>query len=294
METEKIRVLLRALDLGSLSAAAEELGYTPSGVSRAVLSLEESWGLELLQRGRRGVEPSPSCETLLPALRQLVSQAGQLEERIAALKGLETGCVRLGSSYGGYSRALSQAIADFCREHPGIRVEARQDSSSALCRALSAGKLDLCLCSRRAGDFDWIPLTEDRLVAVLPEDHPLAEAEAYPVSRFTEDPFIEILPGTETDNSLLFDALGLRPNTRFLSQDDRTAMTMAEAGLGVTLVNELLLRDFGGRVRALPLEPPASVEIGIAVPSLVHCSPAAKSFLRFLRARLTLLQMEKD
>ena len=107
-----------------------------------------------------------------------------------------------------------------------------------------------------------------------------------PAERFAEDPFIEILPGVETDNSRLFLSLGIRPNTRYCTRDDRTAMTLAEEGLGVTLVNQLLLRQHDGHVRALPLEPPASVEIGIAVPSLEHCSPAAKSFLRFLRARL--------
>lgn len=283
METEKLRVLLTALDLGSLSAAAEKLDYTPSGVSRAVLSLEESLGLELLQRGRRGVEPTESCRILLPGFRQLLNQEKLLEETVAGLKGLEQGSVRLGNSYGGYTRALAGAIAAFCREHPGIRVEARQQSSSELCRALSAGELDLCLCSRREGDFDWIGLKKDPLVAVLPEDHPLAEAACYPAARFAQDPFIEILPGEETDNSRLFSRLGIRPNTRYLSRDDRTAMTLAEAGLGVTLVNSLLLRDFDGKVRGLALDPPAKVEIGIAVPSLEHCSPAARSFLHFVR-----------
>ena len=86
METEKLRVLLTALDCGSLSAAAEKLDYTPSGVSRAVQALEEELGLELLRRTRWGVEATESCAQLLPRLRELVNAAEGLEqERISAV-----------------------------------------------------------------------------------------------------------------------------------------------------------------------------------------------------------------
>ena len=150
----------------------------------------------------------------------------------------------------------------------------------------AAGQLDLCLISRREGDFDWLPLQTDPLLAVLSENHPLADAAGYPADRFEKDPFIEIMPGAETDNSRLFARLGIRPNVRYSSADDRTAMSLVEAGLGVTLVNRLLLQDWQGRVRGVPLAPPQQVEIGFAVPSLRHCSPAAKGFLAFVRSRL--------
>ena len=286
METEKLRVLLTALDCGSLSAAAEKLGYTPSGVSRAVQALEEELGLELLRRTRWGVEATESCAQLLPRLRELVNAAEGLEQEARALKGLETGRLRIGSSYGSYSRALAALLTAYCRQHPGIRVETREGSSSALCQAMTEGQLDLCLISRREGDFDWLPLQTDPLLAVLPEDHPLAEAAGYPTERFREDPFIEILPGAETDNSRLFARLGIRPNVRYSSADDRTAMSLVEAGLGVTLVNRLLLQDWQGRVKGVPLSPPQQVEIGFAVPSLRHSSPAARGFLTFVRAEL--------
>ena len=58
METTKCAVLMCVLECGSLSRAAEELGYTQSGVSRVLKSLEEEIGLELLRRNNGGVTPT--------------------------------------------------------------------------------------------------------------------------------------------------------------------------------------------------------------------------------------------
>lgn len=73
MDTEKCTVLLTAIDQGSLSGAAEALGYTPSGVSRLVASLEAELGLPLLVRGKGGVTPTPECEALRPRFAELAS-----------------------------------------------------------------------------------------------------------------------------------------------------------------------------------------------------------------------------
>ncbi len=59
MDTEKCAALLCAVETGSLSAAAVRLGYTVSGMSRLVLSLESELGFKLLRRSRAGVEPTP-------------------------------------------------------------------------------------------------------------------------------------------------------------------------------------------------------------------------------------------
>ncbi|MCR4805723.1 MAG: LysR family transcriptional regulator, partial [Clostridia bacterium] len=48
MDTEKCKVLLKAVDLGSFTKAAEELGYTPSGVTHMMNALEEDLGVTLL------------------------------------------------------------------------------------------------------------------------------------------------------------------------------------------------------------------------------------------------------
>lgn len=282
MDTEKAEVLLRVLEAGSLSAAAERLGYTPSGVSRIVAALEAETGFPLLRREHRGVRPTAECEQLLPHLHRLAAAQRQYDQEAAAILGLERGQLTVGSSYGSYVARLARAAAAFSREHPGIRVEIMTGSSTELGRALQEGRADLCVISRREGAFDWVPLQRDPLAAVVPADHPLAGGRAFPLERFSEEPFIDILPGEETDNSRLFREAHIQPRVRFACWDSLSALTMVEAGLGVTLVNALLLEGWRGKTAALPLSPPQEVEIGIAVPSLEAVSPAGQRFLALL------------
>ena len=80
MESEKCRVLLCAIDKGSITAAAEAMGYTISGVSRMMAALEAEVGFPLLRRSREGVTPTNECCRLLPSFREMVAQAEQCRQ----------------------------------------------------------------------------------------------------------------------------------------------------------------------------------------------------------------------
>jgi DNA-binding transcriptional LysR family regulator len=283
METEKIRVLLQVLELGTLSAAAEKLGYTPSGLSRSIASLEQETGLTLLIRERRGVRPTTACEEMLPSWRRVLAAQEQADQALAALLGLDRGRLRIGSSYGSYLPMLARLVSEFSRQWPGIRVELFEGTSSELGDAVADGQADLALISRRSGDFEWIGWKQDQLMAVLPTTHPLAGESAFPLERFAGEAFIEIHPDRETDNSRLFRQEDIVPRRRFSCGDTLAALSMVEVGLGITLVNALLLESWRGNTVALPLDPPCLVEIGVACAPKEIRSPAAEKFLSLLR-----------
>ena len=140
METEKLSLLLSALETGSLSAAAEQRGYTPSAVSRAVAALEEELGFPLLLRGRRGVFPTEDCARMLPHLRRILSAEAQFRQEAAAILGLEQGGLTIGCAYGSYLPMLAGLISRFAAAHPGIRVELLEGSSTEMSRAMAAGR----------------------------------------------------------------------------------------------------------------------------------------------------------
>ena len=285
MDLDRISALLAVLESGSLSAAAEKLGYTPSGLSRQIAALEQETGLTLLHREHRGVSPTAACRELLEPMRQLLTAREHYRQRVAALQGLELGTLCIGYAYGSYLPYLAELIAAFSAAHPGIRIEITEGSSSEMSAAVRAGRVDFALISRREGDCEWIPLRSDALMAVLPLSHPLCGVGAYPVRRFEQEDYIEILPQRETDNSRMFQSLGLHPKTRYTCADSLAALSMVEAGLGVTLVNALLLENWQGKTAALPLDPPQQVEIGIALPSQGFAAPASAAFLKLIREK---------
>jgi len=123
-------------------------------------------------------------------------------------------------------------------------------------------------------------------MAILPPTHPLVEADRFPVERLRQEPFIEFLPGQETDNSRMLQQLQIRPKVRFATSDSRAAIAMVRAGLGITLLNDILTADLADGVAVLPLDPPQSVHLGIALPEEEHVSPAAKRFITYALDRL--------
>ncbi len=282
MDTEKCRALLCVLESGSITAAAEKLGYTVSGVSRMMSALETESGFPLLLRSKNGVAPTEDCRSLLPTLKDL-ARLGQLyEARCAAVLGLDTGVIRVGSVYSAYYDWLAKTAADFSVRHPGIEIRFLQGSSSEFYSLLSEHAVDFCIVSRREGDYDFHVLKTDPLVAWVPAGHPCAGEEFYPLADFENDPYIDTYPGQDTDNSRAFRAHGLTPRGRFLSVDVHATRAMVAAGLGVSLNNAILAHglDLSG-IAVLPTRPLCEVEIGIAVPRQADRSPAAECFMNY-------------
>lgn len=290
MDTEKVRALLLASELGSLTAAAEQLGYTPSGISRSVAALEGETGFPLLLRSRGGVEPTAECRKLLPMFQEMLRWEGLCRQTTGQILGLEIGEISVGMAYSAYYPQVCGMIADFTREYPGISVRIVEGMSSRLGHMLEKGELDFCIISRREGDFRWIPLRMEQLAAWVPKGHMLAKLDAFPPEAFRTESYIEIAPGEETDHSLFLRERGISPPVRYATYNVNAAYAMVAAGLGVTLVNTLEIENRTEQVVTMPLSPVCGVEIGIALPQKERISPAAK---RFAALAVERLQMER-
>lgn len=286
MDIEKCRALLCAVEKNNLSEAASELGYTPSGISRMMATLESEMGLKLLIRNRRGITPTRECEDLLPAIREVVRSGDRLEQEVSEIGGAITGDVEIATAYSSYYKLLSGIIRDFGRLYPGIRVGIQEGRSSLLMRGIEDRSLDFCVISKRSGMCEWIPLFDDEMIAWVPDDHPAVSKKKFRIRDFSEEPFITIYPGRETDTSIVFEKHGVVPNTKHTTSDTYAAYSMVEAGLGVTVVNALYADLWHGKVKALPLEPRVSIPIGIAVTKKDSISPAAERFRDFAVVRL--------
>ena len=97
MELDKRTALLAAIDAGNLTRAAEKLGYTQSGLSYIIKTLEAEVGFPLLLRSRTGVQPTAECRRILPLLRDLEQRNRQLEQETADIRGLAVGTVSIAS-----------------------------------------------------------------------------------------------------------------------------------------------------------------------------------------------------
>ena len=154
-----------------------------------------------------------------------------------------------------------------------------EEGNAALCRMLHNYRIDCCFTSRRPFNGDWIPLTTDPLVAWVPREWSESEWSAFPLAKLPDYPFIMPLPGSDTDAAMLLAQHSMSPNVLFSANDNYTTWRMVEAGLGISVNNQLMSSGWSGEVVVLPFDPPQEIELGVAVLGLGDASPATRAFI---------------
>lgn len=283
MEIKKLEVLLKAAELGSITKAGEALGYTQSGVSHLLKTLEKELGFPLLRRTRTGVSLSEEGRILLPAILQIQQGSEQLEQRAAALRGLTRGKIRIGAFTSLSVGWLPEIIRLFQTRYSAVEIELIEGGDQFLACGLESGQIDIGFgrCPTES-EADWIPLLEDCLLAVLPEQY-LADT-VFPVESFQHAPFIALPESFDQEVRDLFQSHGIEPDIRFSATDDYTIISLVEQGLGLSILPQLVLERYPHcRIRTVPLFPVCKRELGIVVPSLKNASPVVKKFVECTR-----------
>jgi len=283
VETKKWEALLAAVELGSFTRAAARLGATQSGLTHMMNGLEREVGFPLLLRDRYGVRLTAAGERLLPAIRELVEANRRLEGQIAAQGSLKRESVRVAAYSSICMHWLPTIVQQFRWEFPDVSVDIRMGSVDEMYRWIREDKVDLSFASRQdRGRYDWVPLWDDPLLAILPPDDPAGEGASFPVEAFGGREFLMPSLGFDLDILGVFEAQLVRPDIRSnTAVEDAAILSMVEHGLGVSVLSQLVLQGRHDNVRALPLDPPASRHIGIAVPSLEEASPIIRQFIEF-------------
>ena len=287
MSIQKYQVFLHVMEAGSVSRAAEDMGLTQSAVSHALSSLEEEFGFKLLTRSRAGVRLSSEGKRILPAIRDILSAEERLRETVSSIHGLSTGTIRVASFSSVAVHWLPAMLKAFQEQYPQIRFKLLNGDYHDVEQWLEEGAVDLgfvSLPTRAPGKVT--PLMEDRLLVILPKDHPLASLDSFPIGYARQETFISLLESSDHDLRRALDAEGIRPHIRFITKDDYAIIAMVEQGLGIAIMPELLLRGRTDNIAALELKPQARRTIALAVTEQGQQSPAARMFADFVIQRV--------
>ncbi|GFN26737.1 LysR family transcriptional regulator [Achromobacter denitrificans] len=123
LNSDALRLFLGVVDAGSLSAAAEVLGHTASGVSRGLSRLEEDLGVTLLNRTTRRMELTEEGKHFLPKARQIVASLEEAEECMRMVHQRPAGRLRVDASVPVMLHCVVPYVGDFRRQYPGISLE---------------------------------------------------------------------------------------------------------------------------------------------------------------------------
>ncbi|QIQ03121.1 LysR family transcriptional regulator [Streptomyces liangshanensis] len=285
IEARHLRVLRTVAATGSYSAAARALGCTQPAVSQQMKALEASAGTPLIVRSGREMRLTQAGDVLVRHATGILAGLTAAEEEIAAIVGLRAGRVRLASFPSGSSTLVPTALAALRAAHPGTRVslvEAEPPRSAALLRD---GECEVALAFRYGGsaaEAEWDglvvrPLLVDRLVGLVPEGHPLADAASAGLGDLAGEPWIAGCPRCREQ---LVDACaraGFTPRIDFATDDHPAVIGLVAAGLGVAVLPELALRSVRTEgVRTLALEPSVEREVvALTLPDLARVPAVA-------------------
>lgn len=282
MDLKKYKVFLASADLGSFTKAAAQLDYTPSGVTHMMNALEEELGFQILTRGKSGVQLTENGKRLVPILRELLHLEEEFSQTVSEMNGLNSGTIRIGSYSSIAVHWLPKIIKSFQQDYPNIRIKLMEGIRQEVVSWLEEQKIDLGFMSYQPGmKFDWIPLRDDPMIAVLPLDHPLAKEKAYPLKNCESENFIMPACGSDFDVVELFCNAKISPKIRYETFENYAALSMIECGLGMSVMNELVTKGRICNVVKLPLEPEEYISLGIAVPNTDKLPPAAKKFIAY-------------
>ncbi len=288
METARCKAFLAAAEEGSFTKAADRLSYTPSGISQLVTALEQELGVTLLHRTQRGVTPTEIGKTLLPSVRKLLQGESCLYEQAAELNGLLIGSITVAAYSSIATHWLPAVIRNFQHDYPQIEIRLMEGIRQEVVRWLDERRADLGFLSyQEPMHGDWFPLAEDPMLAVLPPEHPLAHERAFPLENCAYDRFIMPALGRDDDVAALFERRGVVPNIQYTTLENFAAMAMVEQGLGVSVMNELITKRRECSAVLLPLDPPASITLGLALPSQKSAPPAVRKFVEYAIRQLT-------
>ena len=288
METARCRAFLAAAETGSFSKAAEALSYTPSGVNQLVTALEKELGFPVFRRNTKGVTLTENGELLLPTVREFLRQEDRIFELSAEMTGLLIGSVTIASYSSIATHWLPAVIRAFQQDYPQIRIKLMEGIWQEVSKWLDDRAADIGFFSYQEGmPYDFIPLAEDPMLALLPKDHPLAQAETYPLENCKYDRFIMPALGCDDDVEALFAKNGIEPNVQFTTLESLSVMSMVEQGLGMSVMNKLITEKRICDIVMLPIDPPSQITLGVAMNSKADVSPAVKMFLKYAVRMLT-------
>lgn len=279
----RYKALLKVVEVGSYTKAAEILGYTQPALSQMITSLEKETSITLLYRSRYGIRLTPEGERLFPIIQKTVQQCDELHRMENKIKGLDSGIVRIGTVSSISCHWLPPIIQQFWHAYPNVQLVLHQGDYSSICEWVQTGAVDFGFANPAAvKGLETQFVKSDPFVAVLPKNHKLAGKNSVSLQELAAEPYLLLEEGSYSEPLEAFRNANISPNIRLRMHDDYSILSMVEQGLGYSLLTELVLQKTSYNVAVLPTKDPILRDMAIITKDKRSLSFAAKTFMQYI------------
>lgn len=257
-----LRLYLNILDSGNITAGAARSHLSLAAASARIRAMESSLGIDFLERGRRGVTPTPAGKALAQHARVLLQQAERMQQDLADYAKGVKGQVRLLCNTTAITEYLPELLADFLRGNPNLDIDLQELPSTRITHALRQGAADLGIVSD-AVDTEHLqtrPFRDDPLVLIMPRDHPLADAGSVSFTNTLHHDYVGLNANSALAVYLEEQALhaGSRLLIRIRADGFDGVMRMVARGAGLAIVPLAAVERWSGETsfKSLALQEP--------------------------------------
>jgi DNA-binding transcriptional LysR family regulator len=297
LSLHQLTCFLATYEHGSLTAAAEQLGYAQPSVSEQIRALEKSLGVQLFRRVGRGVVPTTVADTLRPHAERVLAAVEDARQSVQRVKSFETGTIRFGMFGTARLYAGAGLVADVLSRYPGVRVELIGQNSTDVQEDLRRGRIEAAMIavpSVNSEGFEVTPVARDELVYISRDP---ARLET-PVNAHRLALASLVMPETtwRADDSTrkvlrrMLHETGRNPQTRIEVEDVETAVELVGMGYADSVVPK------GAALQLLPRLAPEAGWVSLRPRqydtfAIVHragatLSPAAQLMIQLATSRI--------
>ncbi|WJQ80136.1 LysR family transcriptional regulator [Brevibacillus brevis] len=275
MTLTQLQVFVAAAKAGSFTRAAEEIGFTQSAVSQMIQSLEKELGVSLFQRSRSGITPTSIGERMLSHARDILNITSCMTEEANVARGISSGTLRIASIPSVASRFLPGLLGSFRKRFPAVDILLLEGDSDEISNWLHSSVVDIAFTVMPDKEMQTLPLLQDEMMVILPDTHPLKDSQTLRFSEIAERCFI--MPKDGCIRKMLQEN-HITPTVTFEVREVYTILTMVQEYIGVTIMPELYMPPVIPKVVAIPLSPPITREVVLAVRNWQSISPLTAEF----------------
>ncbi|XEC96494.1 LysR family transcriptional regulator [Paenibacillus tarimensis] len=254
MELRQLYYFVKVAKKEHVTQAAEELHVAQSAVSRQIHQLEEELGVQLFIQKGRNLQLTPVGQLFLKRMEVILGELERAVMEIHEFMDPELGEIRLGFPHSLGVRLIPQIVSEFRKLHPNVKFKFKQGMYPSLIRDIVKGDIDLAFispCPEKNEHITGEVLLTEELFAIVPPNHPLAEEQSIDLAQLKDEQFVLFSEGYSL-RPIVWDACkaaGFTPKIGFEGEETETIRGLVGAGMGVSLLPDMALRETG------PLQP---------------------------------------
>lgn len=276
-DAQTLRIVKAIADAGSITAAAEALGYSQPAISQHLKRIERRMGVPLVERVGRGIRLTDAGRVLARHAPTVMSALDAAAGELAELRGLRAGRVRLVAFPSASSTVVPRLLADVARRHPGVVVTYVEAEPPEAVAAVREDRADIAFTFSYPGDredphvasasgLSVRTIGRDELALVLPREHPAAVSQGVAdVADLASEDWIAGCPRCRGHLLELCGRAGFAPRIAVETDNVVAVEGLVARGVGVATLPRMALASFplldGIAVRPLPVGEERSLHV---------------------------------